>query len=1049
MAKMIDQKPSFHGEAKVWEALRTYLPGNIVVYNNREINGREFDCCLFIENVGALIIEVKGWLSNKIKVLGIDNIVVEGFEKPQHSPKKQARAYRFALLNKIVDKYNTSPLVFDMVCYPFITKAEYLSAHLDIISEEQFTIFKEDVENQDALIRKIQSAYNSSKYIPHADFDSALIMKMRQDWEPDFQQDDLPLTDIPKAYSALHAVPGLLNDSECAKIVDAYFSGTKEIIFVGDAAGYSRLSVAFNECFRKRNIQPGVNRLNIGYKTGLHIGEQSTRAFNLEIYVVDDLGKIIASPCVVEEGVLDNSEMEMLKSLADSTTFNFQQYMVEHAPADKNTLVEAGAGTGKTYSMVSRVAYLCNKKIGAISNIAEELAMVTFTNDAANNMKVRLKQMFVNYFILTSNPRFLKFVEDTDRAHISTIHSFALDILRDEVLYSGLGTNFRISSNEYLRGKIYDRYLSAFLESMEDNNPNFANEIPVPIYDLKKKIMLVADRLLTKSVDLGTIKPSEIGIPLDNTIPYFNLLIENVIIPSEKEYSSKSHLTNALDLKECIILLEKVLEQLPGKLDYLRLKYLFVDEFQDTDDVQIQVFQMLQKVINADCRMFVVGDLKQSIYRFRGAKLSAFTQMMDASLYDWEHYHLTINYRTDSRLLDVYGDIFEVMGTQNYLPYDKNVDRLYGNVQTDLGSEELFVSIPFHAKDEDTFSETLVDVLLKQKQLLEDIDNKREENHLEPLSREERTIAVLVRNNWQVNYIITAAKKKGIKIDTKSGGDLFQLESTLDLYKLLLAVTNSSNPVYLVNFIESNYINLSMDYQKYHTLGKEECTADLIRILDEFFEIRMQKSWQQVVNEAYTQPILFVLKHLYNALQPWRQYSHQFSEQKFYMANYEYLVERIIKYSRVDALTLNQVLNYLRICILTGQQQSSREVELDGDGIQLICTTIHKSKGLEYGTVILPYTDEDISDPKKAKLDANYSSSKLSYTVTFENKIRERNSNYNETVEVDEQISEESRILYVALTRAIRNCVWIQNIDSKSAISWGSLMSTGESLVEE
>jgi ATP-dependent exoDNAse (exonuclease V) beta subunit len=99
---------------------------------------------------------------------------------------------------------------------------------------------------------------------------------------------------------------------------------------------------------------------------------------------------------------------------------------------------------------------------------------------------------------------------------------------------------------------------------------------------------------------------------------------------------------------------------------------------------------------------------------------------------------------------------------------------------------------------------------------------------------------------------------------------------------------------------------------------------------------------------------------------------------------------------------------------------------------------------LEYGTVILPYTDEDISDPKKAKLDANYSSSKLAYTVTFENKIRERNSNYNETVEVDEQISEESRILYVALTRAIRNCVWIQNIDSKAAISWGSLMSNGD-----
>ena len=68
MAKMIDQRPSYHGEAKVWDSLSASLPNNIVVYNNREINGREFDYCLFIENIGVLIIEVKGWLSDKINV---------------------------------------------------------------------------------------------------------------------------------------------------------------------------------------------------------------------------------------------------------------------------------------------------------------------------------------------------------------------------------------------------------------------------------------------------------------------------------------------------------------------------------------------------------------------------------------------------------------------------------------------------------------------------------------------------------------------------------------------------------------------------------------------------------------------------------------------------------------------------------------------------------------------------------------------------------------------------------------------------------------------
>ena len=114
--------------------------------------------------------------------------------------------------------------------------------------------------------------------------------------------------------------------------------------------------------------------------------------------------------------------------------------------------------------------------------------------------------------------------------------------------------------------------------------------------------------------------------------------------------------------------------------------------------------------------------------------------------------------------------------------------------------------------------------------------------------------------------------------------------------------------------------------------------------------------------------------------------------------------------------------------------------EADEDGIHIMCTTVHKSKGLEYGTIVLPYTSEDIGDIRKIKLDANYSKSKLTYTVQFENKVRERNSNYDEIIEKDEQIAEESRILYVALTRAIRNCIWIMNLDRSVPISWGTLM---------
>ena len=308
------------------------------------------------------------------------------------------------------------------------------------------------------------------------------------------------------------------------------------------------------------------------------------------------------------------------------------------------------------------------------------------------------------------------------------------------------------------------------------------------------------------------------------------------------------------------------------------------------------------------------------------------------------------------------------------------------------------------------------------------------------LSKEERTIAILVRSNWQVESIVKAAGDNDINIEISTGGDLFQLPSTLDLYKLLLAVSHSTSSVHLINFIESNYIDLKLDYQRLHGMSESEKVLEINRVLDEFFKKRMGISWKDVLNEIYTQPVLYALKHIFDALQPWEMYSKSVSKKRLYIANYEYLMERMIKFSRIDALTLNQVIEFLNINILTRQQQLSRSAEVDDAGVHIICTTVHKSKGLEYGTVVLPFTSEDISDIKKAKLEASYNDNSLSYTVLFENGIRERNSNYSEDKEVQEQIAEESRILYVALTRSIRRCMWINNIDSAPHISWGSLL---------
>lgn len=1037
MAIVVDPESAYKGERKVREAIAEYFSDDVIVYNNREVNGREYDFCLLVKDVCVFVVEVKGWLSDKIKVHGINDIEVEGYDEHQTSPKKQAKSYCIQYFKKMKKLFSVSPLVVDLVAYPFITREQYYDSHLSIISEEQFTIFKEDLVDQNSLKKKFLMAYDAKKTIPHVELNAELISRIRRTEEPDYE--DPEGEEYIRAYSLLSIFPTDIDDQRIKKIVSAYFKGTKQILFVGERDTFNAILHELNSFYKKENIEPG-DKIQVGYKTGIESITLLTayRSFNFEIYLVSELGKVCSEEIVIEEGRIDSYE-DILSWITDHTMFNLQQYKVEHASPDKNTLVEAGAGTGKTFSMVSRVAFLCNKKKENITSIEDELAMVTFTNDAAINMKVRLKQMFVNYYILTSNECYLQYVESVERASISTIHKFALQLLRGASFYTGLGTNFRISSDEYNRGKIYDIYLSEFLKLKEEENPNFISEIPVPIYDLKKKIIGIADQLLQKSINLADIKPEEMGVTIDNTLPYFNELIQRVIFPAEIEYLEAVNARNAMDLKECIILLNKVLNFGAGNINNLKLRYLFVDEFQDTDDVQIEVLQKLQNAIVSGCRLFVVGDLKQSIYRFRGARLSAFDQLKTYQKYEWEIHHLNINYRTDSRLLDIYDGIFQKMGANGYLPYTAANDRLTSEKIFEVDNAELMRYISCHGKDDETFYNTLFDSLEAQTFNLEKII-KEKQRQGKKLSKEERTIAILVRSNWQVENIVKEAQKREKNIEIKSGGDLFQLESTQDLYKLILAVENATNPVYLVNFIESNYTDLKLNYQKYHVISESEKLHSLQEILDAFFMLRMGKKWQELLDEIYAQPVLYALKHIYDALEPWKIYSRNSSDQAFYMANYDYLLEKIVKFSRIDTLTISQVSKYLEINILTKQKALARTTDVDEDGIHIMCTTVHKSKGLEYGTIVLPYTAEDISDIRKVKLDANYSKSKLSYMVLFENKVRERNSNYNEEMEKTEQIAEESRILYVALTRAIRNCVWILNIDKNVPISWGTLL---------
>ena len=1035
MALMMDKKPTeYRGEAFVWEKLSSLLPNDIVVYNHREIiDDRQFDFALLIKDVGILIIEVKGWQAKYIfDVKSPDEIIMQGEEKPLGSPVKQARGYRFDWLNFLQDKFGISPVVLSVVCFPFISEKEYYASKLNVVSAKDFTIFSDDLENANRLGQKINNVFIKKKPLNSTPLDDDAVAMIRQYFEPSYKVKEDNVYNVSDQYSLLKIFGKEPTELECDELVKAYFAGTKIIVFTRSRNALIQLTEKLQQEFLARKIIDDKGNLRFAKANEMQdvftINSKGFRLFNFEGYL---LSKDYANYAdfVAVEGCVEEKHEKLLETIAEDTGFNYQQYKVEHAPSDTNVLVQAGAGTGKTYSMVSRIAFLCNKRQRAINNLVDEIAMVTFTNEAADNMKVRLKQYFMNCYILTRKKQVLHQLESVDLMQISTIHKFAKTILQSAAMSYGLGYDFAISSGEYAKEQIYGKYLNAFLVEKQKQDPNFAQQLRMPVHRFRKLLMRFSEQLYNKSYNIKNLTYSALGT--FEEWPFFNDVIMEVMVPAETEYEESLFSKNKVDLKKSMILLNHAVNGPFKKKCNLKYKYLFVDEFQDTDDVQIDSFLRFQDILKG-LKLFVVGDLKQSIYRFRGATVSAF-DLIESEKGNWKEYSLNINYRTDHRLLKIYDDIFLRMGQRKMLPFEPKKDSLKSTLESAIPKHDLITKISFIG--DEMRMDMLFAEIERQKAMLEYLNR----NHR--LNAKDKIIAILVRDNWQIHEILQESKNRSYFIETEVGGDLYQLAPALDLYKLILALLNPREPEYLFNLISSNYIKLHVDIQGLHGLDKDIQAEKLIEVLDQYFLKTYEKRWFDIVQDTRIEPVLMLLRNIYEATKPWNKYDDEVANQKFYKANYELVLEKIIKTYSVDYLTLNVMENSLHINILTKQEELARNIEIETDDIRIICTTVHKAKGLEYGTVILPYMGSDIGSMKKAELDVYVQDDKLAYGIKIgDDANKKNNSNYDISEEQNERINEESRVLYVALTRAIRNVVWFKDEESKSKISWQRLM---------
>lgn len=143
-----------------------------------------------------------------------------------------------------------------------------------------------------------------------------------------------------------------------------------------------------------------------------------------------------------------------------------------------------------------------------------------------------------------------------------------------------------------------------------------------------------------------------------------------------------------------------------------------------------------------------------------------------------------------------------------------------------------------------------------------------------------------------------------------------------------------------------------------------------------------------------------------------------------------------------DKVSLYDIYHYLKLQIATNRTDSESNVETEDDYSSILCMTVHKSKGLEYDTIILPYTGRRFPNQYNTEIIIDPLTREVGWNFEMDSKNPEmRNDLYSKLKlrDIERTKAEETRILYVAMTRAIRNLICIVH-PAANTENWGYLI---------
>ena len=394
---------------------------------------------------------------------------------------------------------------------------------------------------------------------------------------------------------------------------------------------------------------------------------------------------------------------------------------------DGPLLVLAGAGSGKTSVITQKIAYL----VEHCDIPARNIAAVTFTNKAAREMKARVSNLLS--------------AQRSKGLTVSTFHNLGLTIIRTEIKTLGFKSGFSILDQEDCR--------------------NLLKELLVRQSELDDKLIDTVQNTISNWKN-ALLEPG-------NATSVANSTGEQSIAMLYERYQRALKAYNAVDFDDLIMTPVMLFRQHPEVLAkwQRRIRYLLVDEYQDTNLAQ---YELVKTLVNEKQALTVVGDDDQSIYAWRGARPENLMQLQE-DFPSLEIVKLEQNYRSTGRIL----------GAANKL-IDNNPHLIPKTLWSELGPGDPLRFIT--SENEDTECERVVNEII-------DMRLKRRCKYSD--------FAVLYRGNYQAKLVEIKLQTQSIPYEITGGQSFYAKTEIKDVMAYLRLVINTDDDNALLRIINT------------------------------------------------------------------------------------------------------------------------------------------------------------------------------------------------------------------------------------------------------